>query len=84
LTQRSNVFDREERSPLQRSPHVEAHAKSSVDRPRYAEATRQVETFRMRIANYVQKARSIRTSNIGDVVDETPSDSTLPEVRLDE
>jgi hypothetical protein len=38
----------------------------------------------MRIANYVQKARSTRTSNIGDVVDETPSDSTLPEVRLDE
>ena len=69
---------------LQRSPHGEADAKSSVDRPGHAEATGDIEAFRMGIANNVQKAGPPHTSNFGNVVDESPSDSMLPEVRLDE
>ena len=37
----------------------------------------------MGIANHVQKAGRPHTSNFGHVVDESPSDATLPEMRLD-
>jgi len=69
---------------LQRSPHGEAGAKSSIDRPGYAETAGDVEAFRMGIANNVQKAGRPHTSNFGNVVDQSPSDAMLPEARLDE
>ena len=72
------------RRRLQRASHGEADAKSSIDRPGHTEAAREVEAFRMGIANHVQKAGRPRTSHVGNVVDESPSDAMLPEVRLDE
>jgi hypothetical protein len=69
---------------LQRSSHGEADAKSGLDHPGHAEAAGEIEAFRMGIANNVQKAGRPRMSNFGNVVDKSPSDTMLPEVRLDE
>src|SRR5262245_33786350 len=69
---------------LQAPPHGEADAESGLDRSGHAEAAGEIEPFRMRIANDVQKAGRPHTSHVGDVIDEAPSDAVLPEVRLDE
>jgi hypothetical protein len=66
------------------APHSEADAESSLDPSGHAEAAGEVEAFRMRIANDVEKAGRLHASHVGNVVDETPSDAVLPEVRLDE
>jgi len=69
---------------LQRSPHRQADAKSRIDRSGHAEAARDVEAFRMRIADNVQKDRCPQTSDFCNLIDESPPDALLPEVRVDE
>src|SRR4051812_40974999 len=68
----------------ERSSHGEPDAKSGLDPPGHAEAAGQIEAFRMRIANHVEKAGGPRLSNFGNVVDESPSNAVPPEVRFDE
>src|SRR5262245_5174852 len=72
------------RGRLQRSSHSQSDAEAGIDGPGQAEAAGEVEAFRVRIANHVQKAGRSQTSNFGNVIDEPPSDTTLPEVRLEE
>src|SRR5262245_1291209 len=67
---------------MEKSPHSEADAESGLDRSGHTEAAGQIEPFCVRIANDVQKGGRAHTSHVGNVIDETPSDALLPEVRL--
>jgi hypothetical protein len=48
------------------------------------EAAGDIEPFRVEIANHVQKAGGSRSSNVGDVLNESSADAAFPEVRFDE
>jgi len=69
---------------LQAPPHAKTQTKSRLHRSGYAEAAGFVEAFRMGVANNVQKSSRSHPSDFGSVLDKSPSDALLPEVRLDE
>ena len=58
------------------SPHGEADAESSIDRPGHAEAAGDVEAFRMGIADHVQSSRPLSSSELGAVLNQGSSNST--------
>src|SRR5215468_9612262 len=54
---------------LEASPHREADTESGLDRSGRTEAAGEIEPFRMRIANDVQKGGRLHTRYVGNVID---------------
>jgi len=64
--------------------HREARAESRIDDFDRSEAAREVEAFRVRIANDMKDTRGALVRDTGTVIDEQAPDSAFPEVGIDE
>jgi hypothetical protein len=64
--------------------HREPTAESGVDGPGRTEAARNVEAFRVRIADHVEDLRVASARDAGTMVDQFTADALLPEVGIDE
>jgi hypothetical protein len=64
--------------------HRETGAESSLDSSGGAEAARDIEAFRVRVADDVQDARGAPARDIGAVFDQQSPHTSFPEARLDE
>ncbi len=71
-------------SCLEGPAHQQAGPESGVLGAGQLETAPQIETFRVRIADDMQTARSLRAGNLGAVVDQQPTKTVTPGIRLNE